>query len=262
MTQLTDRIALVTGGAQGLGAAICLRLAREGCDVMVADLNGEQAEQSAQMVAQETGRRVLAMKVNVANEEQVRALVDATVREFGRLDILVANAGVVRSGPVDELSLRDWQLVIDVNLTGYFLCAKHAAAVMKQQGSGVIVQINSKSGKKGSFKNGAYAASKFGGIGLTQSIALELAEHGIRVNAICPGNLLDSPLWVNELYGQYAKRLGISEAEVRQKYVDQVPMKRGCTYADVANVMVFLASDQSSYMTGQAINVTGGQEMR
>jgi sorbitol-6-phosphate 2-dehydrogenase len=262
MTQLTDRIALVTGGAQGLGAAICLRLAREGCDVMVADLNGEQAEQTAQMVAQETGRRVLAMKVNVANEEQVRALVDATVREFGRLDILVANAGVVRSGPVDELSLRDWQLVIDVNLTGYFLCAKHAAAVMKQQGSGVIVQINSKSGKKGSFKNGAYAASKFGGIGLTQSIALELAEHGIRVNAICPGNLLDSPLWVNELYGQYAKRLGISEAEVRQKYVDQVPMKRGCTYADVANVMVFLASDQSSYMTGQAINVTGGQEMR
>ena len=262
MTQLTDRIALVTGGAQGLGAAICLRLAREGCDVMVADLNGEQAEQTAQMVAQETGRRVLAMKVNVADEEQVQALVAATVHEFGRLDILVANAGVVRSGPVDELSLRDWQLVIDVNLTGFFLCAKHAAAVMKRQGSGVIVQINSKSGKKGSFKNGAYAASKFGGIGLTQSIALELAEHGIRVNAICPGNLLDSPLWVNELYGQYAKRLGISEAEVRQKYVDQVPMKRGCTYDDVANVMVFLASDQSSYMTGQAINVTGGQEMR
>ncbi len=262
MTQLTDRSALVTGGAQGLGAAICLRLAREGCDVMVADLNGEQAERTAQVVAQETGRRVLAMKVNVADEEQVRALVDATVREFGRLDILVANAGVVRSGPVDELSLRDWQLVLDVNLTGYFLCAKHAAAVMKQQGSGVIVQINSKSGKKGSFKNGAYAASKFGGIGLTQSIALELAEYGIRVNAICPGNLLDSPLWVNELYGQYAKRLGISEAEVRQRYVDQVPMKRGCTYDDVANVMVFLASDQSSYMTGQAVNVTGGQEMR
>ena len=161
MMQLTDRIALVTGGAQGLGAAICLRLAREGCDLMVADLNGEQADQTAQAVAQETGRRVLAMKVNVADEEQVRALVDATVLEFGRLDILVANAGVVRSGPVDELSLRDWQLVLDVNLTGYFLCAKHAAAVMKQQGSGVIIQINSKSGKKGSFKNGAYAASKF-----------------------------------------------------------------------------------------------------
>ncbi len=259
---LTDRIALVTGGAQGLGAAICLRLAREGCDVVVADLNAEQAEQTALAVAQETGRRAIALPVNVANEEQVRDMVDATVSEFGRLDILVANAGVVRSSPVDEMSLRDWQLVMDVNLTGYFLCAKYAAAVMKRQRSGVIIQINSKSGKKGSFKNGAYAASKFGGIGLTQSIALELAEYGVRVNAICPGNLLDSPLWVGSLYEQYSKRLGVSEEEVRQRYIDQVPMRRGCTYEDVTNVLIFLASDQSSYMTGQAINVTGGQEMR
>jgi sorbitol-6-phosphate 2-dehydrogenase len=200
--------------------------------------------------------------VNVTDEEQVRAMVDSVVAAFGRLDIVVANAGVVRSGPVDEMSLRDWQLVMDVNLTGYFLTAKYAAAVMKAQRRGVIVQVNSKSGKKGSFKNGAYAASKFGGIGLTQSIALELAEYGVRVNAVCPGNLLDSPLWVDSLYGQYAKRLGITEAEVRQRYIDQVPMKRGCTYDDVANVVTFLASDQSSYMTGQAINVTGGQEMR
>ncbi|GIK71680.1 MAG: sorbitol 6-phosphate dehydrogenase [Chloroflexota bacterium] len=262
MTQLLDRIALVTGGAQGLGAALCMRLAREGCDVVVADLNAQQAEATAAAVAQETGRRCLSMAVNVCDEEQVRTMVDATVDAFGRLDIVVANAGVVRSGAVDEMSLRDWQLVIDVNLTGYFLTAKYAAAVMKRQRSGVIVQINSKSGKKGSFKNGAYAASKFGGIGLTQSIALELAEYGVRVNAVCPGNLLDSPLWVDSLYSQYAKRLGISEAEVRQRYIDQVPMKRGCTYDDVANVVVFLASDQSSYMTGQAINVTGGQEMR
>ena len=259
---LTDRIALVTGGAQGLGAAICLRLAREGCDVVVADLNREQAEQTALAVANETGRRAIALPVNVADEEQVRDMVDAVVSEFGRLDILVANAGVVRSSPVDEMSLRDWKLVMDVNLTGYFLCAKYAAAVMKRQRSGVIIQINSKSGKKGSFKNGAYAASKFGGIGLTQSIALELAEYGVRVNAICPGNLLDSPLWVGSLYEQYSKRLGVSEEEVRQRYIDQVPMRRGCTYDDVTNVLVFLASDLSSYMTGQAINVTGGQEMR
>jgi sorbitol-6-phosphate 2-dehydrogenase len=133
---------------------------------------------------------------------------------------------------------------------------------MKEQRSGVIIQINSKSGKKGSYKNSAYAASKFGGIGLTQSIALELAEFGVRANAICPGNLLDSPLWVDSLFKQYAKTRGMTEEEVRQYYMDQVPLGRGCTYEDVCNVLVFLASEQSSYMTGQAINVTGGQEMR
>ena len=259
---LQDRIALVTGAAQGLGAALSLRLAREGCDVVVADLNSERAAQTAAEIARETGRRTLALTTDVTNEEQVRAMVDKTVETFGRLDILIANAGIVRSGAIDELSLRDWQLVIDVNLTGYFLCAKYAAIVMKRQRSGVIIQINSKSGKKGSYKNSAYSASKFGGIGLTQSLALELAEHGVRVNAVCPGNLLDSPLWVESLYSQYSKRFGIPEEEVRRRYIEQVPLKRGCTYDDVANVVVFLASDQASYMTGQAINVTGGQEMR
>ena len=261
-TPLLDRIALVTGGAQGLGRALCLRLAQEGAHVVVADLNGEQAEVTAQEIAAASGRRTLAVTVDVSDEDQVEAMVQRTVDEFGRLDILVANAGILFAGPVDEFPADRWRKVIDVNLVGYFLCAKHAARVMKAQGSGAIVQINSKSGKKGSYKNTAYAASKFGGIGFTQSIALELAEFGVRVNAVCPGNLLDSPLWVNSLYKQYAERLGISEAEVRQRYIDQVPMKRGCTYDDVANLVVFLASDQSSYMTGQAINVTGGQEMR
>ena len=189
-------------------------------------------------------------------------MVQRTVDEFGRLDILVSNAGILIAEAVDEFPAGKWRAVIDVNLFGYFLCAKHAARVMKEQRSGAIIQINSKSGKKGSYKNSAYAASKFGGIGLTQSIALELAEYGVRANAICPGNLLDSPLWVDSLYAQYAKKWGITEEEVRQKYVDQVPMRRGCTYQDVTNVVVFLASDQASYMTGQAINVTGGQEMR
>ncbi len=259
---LLDQIAIVTGGAQGLGREICLRLAQEGAHVVVADLNAEQAQVTAEEIAAATGRQTRAIAANVTDEEQVAALVDQTVAEFGRLDIMVANAGIVLSGPVEEFPLERWQTVIEVNLIGYFLCAKHAARVMKPQGSGAIVQINSKSGKKGSSKNSAYAASKFGGIGLTQSIALELAEFGVRVNAICPGNLLDSPLWVNSLYAQYAARLGVSEAEVRQRYVDQVPMKRGCTYEDITNMVVFLASDQSSYMTGQAINVTGGQEMK
>lgn len=258
---LLDRIAVVTGGAQGLGAAICQRLAQEGAHVVVADLNLEGAQTLADQIQAETDRRTLAVAVDVTDEEQVARMIDRTLAEFGRLDILVANAGIVLSGPVEEFELERWRKVIDVNLVGYFLCAKHAARVMKAQRSGVIIQINSKSGKRGSFKNSAYAASKFGGIGLTQSIALELAEFGVRVNAVCPGNLLDSPLWVNSLYKQYAERLGISEEEVRQRYIDQVPMKRPCTYQDVCNVVVFLASDQSSYMTGQAINVTGGQEM-
>ena len=259
---LQDQIAIVTGGAQGLGAAICLRLAQEGAHVLVADLNLEGAQRTASEIMEQTGCRTMAFKVDVTDERQVEAMVDGAVGEFGRLDILVSNAGVLFAGAVDEFPADRWRLVIEVNLIGYFLCAKHAARVMKDQRSGTIIQINSKSGKKGSYKNSAYAASKFGGLGLTQSLALELAEYGIRVNAICPGNLLDSPLWVDSLYAQYAQKWGITEEQVRQKYIDQVPMKRGCTYNDVTNMVVFLASDQSSYMTGQAVNITGGQEMR
>ncbi len=263
-----DRVALVTGGGQGLGQAICWRLAREGCNVVVADLNEETATETATAITRYlqgeagTSRRAIAVKVDVTDEAQVAAMVERAMHEFGRLDILVSNAGILIAEEISQFPADKWRAVMNVNLFGYFLCAKHAARVMKEQRSGVIIQINSKSGKKGSYKNSAYAASKFGGIGLTQSIALDLAEYGVRVNAVCPGNLLDSPLWVDSLYKQYAKKWGITEEQVRQRYIDQVPMKRGCTYEDVANVVIFLASDQASYMTGQAINVTGGQEMR
>jgi sorbitol-6-phosphate 2-dehydrogenase len=263
--KLLKRIALVTGGAQGLGQAICLRLAQEGCNVVVADLNYEKALQTAGEISVVADRRTIAIKVDVTDETQVAAMMDRAVQEFGRLDILVANAGILIAEEISEFPAEKWRAVLNVNLFGYFLCAKHAARVMKPQKSGVIIEINSKSGKKGSYKNSAYAASKFGGIGLTQSIALDLAEFNIRVNAVCPGNLLDSPLWTegsNSLFKQYARKWNLSEEEVRQKYVDQVPLKRGCTYDDVCNVVAFLASDQASYMTGQAINVTGGQEMR
>jgi sorbitol-6-phosphate 2-dehydrogenase len=259
---LDNRIAIVTGGAQGLGAAICERLAREGAHVVVADLNAAGAEQTAAGIAAQTDRRVIAVPVDVTDDRQVEALVGRATAEFGRLDILVSNAGILIAGAVDEFPPSRWRAVIDVNLFGYFLCVRYAARVMKAQRSGVIIQINSKSGKKGSYKNSAYAAAKFGGIGLTQSIALELAEYGVRANAVCPGNLLDSPLWTDSLYEQYAIKWGITVEEVRKKYVEQAPMKRGCTYEDVCNVVAFLASDQASYMTGQAINVTGGQEMR
>ena len=265
MKTLDNRIALVTGGGQGLGQAICLRLAQEGCHVAVADIKQEIAQETATLVAAETGRRALAITCDVTDEAQVSAMVGRVVDEFGRLDVLVSNAGILIAEEITEFAAERWRAVMNVNLFGYFLVAKHAAKVMKAQRRGAIIQINSKSGKKGSFKNSAYAASKFGGIGLTQSIALELAEYGVRVNAVCPGNLLDSPLWTqgpNALFKQYARNQGITEEQVRQKYIDQVPMKRGCSYDDVCNVVIFLASDQASYMTGHAINVTGGQEMR
>ncbi len=259
---LEDRVAVVTGGAQGLGQAICERLACEGAHVLVADVNEAAAQATAESVQSQTDRKAIGLKVDVTNEGQVAATFERAMQEFGRVDIVVSNAGILIAGEVTDFPADKWQAVMDVNVFGYFLVAKYAARIMIEQRRGVIIQINSKSGKKGSYRNSAYATSKFAGVGLTQSLGLELAEYGVRVNAICPGNLLDSPLWVNSLYDQYAKRWNMTKEQVRQKYVDQVPLKRGCTYEDVCNVLVFLASDQSSYMTGQAINVTGGQEMR
>lgn len=255
--KLDGQVAIVTGAAQGLGAALAQRLAKEGCKVVVADMNLEKAQEVAAALPD-----AMAVHVDVSKEEMVNRLVDQTVEKYGRLDLFVANAGIVRSGPIETFEYDTWRQVIDVNLIGYFLCARAAARVMIKQKSGSIIQINSKSGKLGSYRNSAYAASKFGGIGLTQSLALELADYGIRVNAICPGNLLDSPLWQDSLFEEYARNQGITVEEVRAKYLGKVPLGRSCAYEDVANVMVFLASSDASYMTGQAINVTGGQEMR
>ncbi|HOV75396.1 MAG TPA: sorbitol-6-phosphate dehydrogenase [Candidatus Hydrogenedentes bacterium] len=263
MERLAGKKALVTGAAQGLGAAIVERLAEEGCDVVGWDVNIEQAQATAAETAQKTGRRTMGAQVDITDADAVRRAMDDAAAWLGGLDILVSNAGILISGDSITFDAAKWRKVIDVNLVGYFLCAREAARVMLAGGhGGAIIQINSKSGKKGSFRNSAYAASKFGGIGVTQSLALEFAEQGIRVNSVCPGNLLDSPLWVNSLFKQYAANQGLTVEQVRQKYIDQVPMKRPCQYRDVTNVVVFLASDEAGYMTGQAINVTGGQEMR
>ncbi len=245
-TSLQSKTAIVTGGAQGLGAAICERLAREGARVIAADIKGTDT------------------KVDVTNEAEVKALFD----RVGRVDIVVANAAILIAEPITEADAEKWRAVINVNLFGSFLTIKHACRVMKPQRSGSIIQINSKSGKRGSAANSAYAASKFGGIGLVQSAALEMAPYNVRVNAICPGNLLDSPLWTDPekgLFVQYLRAGKVPGAktieDVRQHYINQVPMKRGCTYNDVCNAVVFLASDASSYITGISLSVTGGQEM-
>ena len=256
MKRLEGKVAVITGGAQGLGQALSRRLSDEGAKVVIGDVNLEGAQKTA-----DTLTDALAVKVDITKYDECEALMKRAVDAYGKIDLLVCNAAILISGSIGEFDSEKWKLVVDVNLCGFFNTAKAACVYFKKQGFGNIIEINSKSGKKGSAKNSAYAASKFGGIGLVQSLALELADENIRVNAICPGNMLDSPLWVNSLFKQYAKNQGITEQEVRQKYIDMVPMKRGCTYEDVANVLVFLSGEESAYMTGQAINVTGGQQM-
>ena len=266
--RLEDKIAVVTGGAQGLGEAISWRLAGEGCDVVIGDTNEAGAAAVAAAIAEATGRRVIGTRADVTEEAEVEAMFELAVREHGHVDIVVANAGILIAEPIDTADAESWHRVVDVNLYGYFLTTKHACRIMKAQRSGSIVDISSKSGKKGSAANSAYTASKFGGVGHTQSVALEMAPYNVRCNAVCPGNLLDSPLWTDPEHGLFVQYLRAGKVhgattvdDVRRAYVDQVPMGRGCSYDDVCNAVVFLASDQSSYITGIALSVTGGQEM-
>ena len=248
----------MTGAAQGLGEALAQRLADEGCSVLLADMSEEKAIAAAAKI----GGSAIGMRADVTSASDCAAMVERAVTEFGKLDILIANAGILIAGDVCEFDPEKWRKVIDVNLNGYFISAQAACRQMTEQKSGCIVQINSKSGKKGSFRNSAYAASKFGGIGLTQSLALDMAPHGVRVNCVCPGNLLDGTLWQDSLFTQYAETQGLTIEQVRAKYESQVPLGRSATYADIAGVVVFLCTEDAGYMTGQALNVTGGQEMR
>lgn len=253
---LKGKVAVVTGASQGLGEALAKRLDEEGCKVAVCDINYDGAKSVASSL-----KEGMALAVDVTKFDQLQAAAKQVIDKWGQVDILICNAAIVKSGDIYNLTPEAFALVTNINLNGYFNTVKAFAPYMLERKSGSIIQINSKSGKKGSYKNGAYASSKFGGVGLTQSLALEFAEHGVRVNCICPGNLLNSPLWVNSLFKQYAANQGITEEQVREKYINQVPMKRSCEYKDIEDVMVFLASDYASYMTGQSINVTGGQQM-
>ena len=258
--KFSGKAAFVTGAGQGIGEGLALRFAQEGCDVAVIDVAEENARRAAKKI-EEIGRKALAIKADVTNSADVNEAVKKTIERFGKIDICINCAGILKSYFIAEFPEEDWRRIIDVNLTGYFLVMKAVSKEMVKRNYGKIINIGSKSGKKGGLWNSAYCASKFGIVGLTQSTALDLAPHKINVNAICPGNVLSSPLW-DKLDKEYAKKYGISPEEVRKKYVEQVPLGRECKIEDIANVAVFLASDESSYMTGQAINVTGGQEMR
>ena len=254
--------AIVIGGGQTLGAFLSKGLADAGYRVAVADLNGDNAERVAAEINAAHGAGTAAgFAADATNEAAVDELAAAVDRTFGRSDLLLYSAGVAKASPIWDFPLKDFQRSLDVNLTGYFLCARAFARLMRRDGiRGRIIEINSKSGKVGSKYNSGYSAAKFGAVGLTQSLALDLADKGITVNALMLGNLLKSPMF-QSLIPEYAKKLGIPEDQVEQTYIDKVPLKRGCDYQDVLNVLLFYASDKASYCTGQSINITGGQVM-
>ncbi len=269
---LAGKIAIVTGSAQGFGAGIAEYLAKEGASVVIADMNIAGAEATAAKIAEDTGAATLAVAANVSDEDSVRGMIEKTVLAFGGLDVFVNNAGIVRAGSLEEMTKQNFELVASVNYTAYFLCAKYASAVMKLERAASpdymtdIVEINSKSGLAGSNKNFAYAGSKFGGIGLTQSFAMELAPYGIKVNAVCPGNFLNGPLWSDPVKGLFVQYLNAGKVpgaktveDVKKAYESKVPLGRGCEIEDVAKAVLYIIDQK--YETGQAVPVTGGQEM-
>ena len=266
--RLAGKIAIVTGAAQGFGKGIAEALYAEGAIVGIADMNVAGAE----AVAKELGEYAFAIEVNVTSEESVAKMVQDTVEKWGGLDILVSNAGVAKAGNLLELEKNTFDFVTNINYTGYFLCAKYAAIIMQAQHEADpeamfdIVTLNSKSGLEGSNKNFAYAGSKFGGIGLTQSFALELCAYNIKVNAVCPGNFLDGPLWSDPVRGLFVQYLAAGKVpgaktveDVRRYYEAKVPMNRGCLPIDVARAVMYCV--EQAYETGQAVPVTGGQVM-
>ncbi len=271
--RVAGKIAVVTGAAQGFGFEIATDLARQGAWVALADINVDGVNAAAAKINADCGREAaIGVAVNVADADSLKAALEQVVAAFGGVDLFVANAGVLRAGSVKELSVKDLDFVTNVNYKGYFLSVQAVAPIMALQHQTVpgvwfdIVQINSKSGLAGSNKNGAYAGSKFGGIGLTQSFALELVEDGIKVNSICPGNFYDGPLWSDPQKGLFKQYLDSGKvpgaktfADVKAFYEAKVPMRRGCTTPDVMKAIYYLT--EQAYETGQAIPVTGGQVM-
>lgn len=254
--KLNDKVAIVTGGAQGMGRAISLRYAKEGASVVVADLNLEGAQMAAQEIS-DAGGRAFAVAVDVRSQDQVQAMVDSAVEQFGGLDILVNNAGVGKIIPFLETTEADWDFMFDINCKGLLWCSQAAARQMIAQArGGKIVNLASQAGRRGEALVLAYCASKACVISMTQSIALALAPHKINVNAIAPG-IVDTPFW-DEVDKQFAKLLNMEIGEPKRTFVQSIPLGRIEQPEDVTGTAVFLASSDADYITQQTFNVDGG----
>ena len=264
---------IVTGAAQGFGEGIARELMGQGANIVVADLNdvvGAATAENLNSIGK--NNRSIFVKTNVADMQSLQNLMKETVCRFGALDVFVSNAGVLRAGGLEAMTPENFEFVTNINYKAYFFCAKVASHIMKVETQmdpdyfADIVQVNSKSGLRGSKANFAYAGGKFGGIGLTQSFALELAPFRVKVNSICPGNFYDGPLWSNPENGLFVQYLAAGKVpgaktvqDVKDYYLAQVPMRKGCNPADVTKAILY-AIEQTGE-TGQAIPVTGGQVM-
>jgi NAD(P)-dependent dehydrogenase (short-subunit alcohol dehydrogenase family) len=270
---LAEKVAIVTGAARGFGKGIAEAIASEGACVVLADINEEPIQKNADRLCRLYGQgKAIAVVADVGEDEGILNMIRKTILTYGGLDLYVSNAGIVEAGGLDTIELSTFEAMTRVNYTGYFLGVKQASRIMKIQHRFDdirymdIVQINSKSGLEGSDRNFAYAGGKFGGIGLTQSFAKELIPYHIKVNAICPGNYFDGPLWTdpeNGVFQQYLKAGKVPGAktieDVRRVYEEKIPMGRGCRIVDVVRALLYLV--EQSYETGQALPVTGGQIM-
>jgi 3-oxoacyl-[acyl-carrier protein] reductase len=248
MATMTGKVALVTGAARGIGQAIAKKLALEGCDLALCDLKAEWLAETVGII-EAAGRKVKCFEVDVGNAEAVEAAVGGAVKEFGKIDVLVNNAGITKDTLMIRMSEQDWDAVLTVNLKGTFLFTKAVARPMMKQRSGTIVNVASIIGLIGNAGQCNYAASKAGVIALTKSAAKELAARNVRVNAVAPGFI-------------ETKMTEALPEEVRTKMLGAIPMGRFGQPEDVANVVLFLAGDMSSYMTGQVLPICGGMVMQ
>lgn len=255
MGALNGKVAVVTGGGQGIGRAACLRLAKDGADIAVLDLNLEAAEAVVKEV-EALGKKALALQLDVRNQARVRECMAEVVEKLGKIDILVNNAGLGIFNPFFEIDENELDIQFDVNVKGLFFCSQAAAEYMVKQNSGKIINLASQAGRRGEALALSYCMTKAAVISVTQSTALALAPYKINVNAVAPG-VVDTPFWV-EVDKKFAKLLGLKEGEPKANAVAAIPLGRIEQPEDVANAISFLAGPDSDYMTQQCINVDGG----